>query len=63
MEKKKRGRPMSSADVKVTPEFRDNPDLEKLGRALIAVGISLAQKKMAEENSGKGGGQGGGMTR
>lgn len=58
MEKKKRGRPMSSADVKVTPEFRDNPDLEKLGRALIAVAISIAQKKAAEENAAKEGSQG-----
>lgn len=36
---------MASHDVKITPEFRDNPDLEKLGRALIAVAISIAQKK------------------
>ena len=53
---------MSSADVKVTPEFRDNPDLEKLGRALIAVAISIAQKKAAEENAAKEGSQGDDMT-
>ena len=46
---KKRGRPMASRDVRVTPEFRDNPDIEKLGRALIAVALSIAQKKEAEE--------------
>lgn len=62
MEKKKRGRPMFSDDVKVTPEFRDNPDIEKLGRALIAVAISIAQKKMAEENAAKEGSQGDDMT-
>ena len=62
MEKRKRGRPMASHDVKVTPEFRDNPDLEKLGRALIAVAISIAQKKMAEENAAKEGSQGDDMT-
>lgn len=62
MEKKKRGRPMFSDDVKVTPEFRDNPDIEKLGRALIAVAISIAQKKMAEENTAKEGSQGDDMT-
>ena len=62
MEKKKRGRPMFSDDVKVTPEFRDNPDIEKLGRALIAVAISIAQKKMAEENAAKEGSQGDNMT-
>ncbi len=48
-EKKKRGRPMASRNVKVTPEFRENPDIELLGRALIAVAISIAQKKEAEE--------------
>ena len=62
MEKKKRGRPMFSDDVKVTPEFRDNPDIEKLGRALIAVAISIAQKKEAEEKAAKEGSQGDGMT-
>ena len=45
MEKRKRGRPMASHDVKVTPEFRENPDVEKLARALIAVAMSIAQKK------------------
>lgn len=45
MRNNRRGRPMASHDVKITPEFRDNPDLEKLGRALIAVAISIAQKK------------------
>lgn len=49
MDKKKRGRPMASRDVRVTPEFRENPDIEKLGRALIAVAISIARKKAAEE--------------
>ncbi len=62
MEKKKRGRPMFSDDVKVTPEFRDNPDIEKLGRALIAVAISIAQKKEAEEKARKEGSQGDDMT-
>ena len=41
--KKSRGCPMSSKDVRVTPEFRENPDIEKLARALIAVAISIAQ--------------------
>ncbi|NBK80106.1 hypothetical protein D5272_16390 [bacterium D16-76] len=61
MEKRKRGRPMASNDVKVTPEFRENPNLEKLARALIAVAMGIAQKKAAEEtaaqeslNEGKG---------
>lgn len=62
MLEKKRGRPMASHDVKITPEFRDNPDLEKLGRALIAVAISIAQKKEAEEKAAKEGSQGDSMT-
>ncbi len=48
---KKRGRPLASRDVRVTPEFRDNPDIEKLARALIAVAASIAQKKEAEEKA------------
>ena len=50
MEKRKRGRPMASHDVKVTPEFRENPDVEKLARALIAVAMSIAQKKEAHRH-------------
>lgn len=53
MEKRKRGRPMASRDVKVTPEFRENPDIEKLGRALIALAIRIAQQKEAEEKAAK----------
>ena len=62
MLEKKRGRPMTSNNVKVTPEFRDNPDIEKLGRALIAVAISIAQTKEAEEKAAKEGSQGDSMT-
>lgn len=51
MDKKKRGRPMASRDVRVTPEFRENPDIEKLGRALIAAAISIAEKRKAEETA------------
>lgn len=49
MDKKKRGRPTTSRDVEVTPEFRKDPDIEKLGQALIAVAISIARQKEAEE--------------
>ena len=62
MKHDKRGRPMTSNNVKVTPEFRDKPDIEKLGRALIAVAISIAQKKEAEEKAAKEGSQGDSMT-
>ena len=49
MTNKKRGRPMTSHKVRVIPEFRENPDIEKLARALIGIAISLADKKQAEE--------------
>lgn len=49
LNQKKQGRPMASRNVRVTPEFRQDPDIEQLGRALIAVAISIAQKKEAEE--------------
>ena len=53
MDKKKRGRPAASSDVVVAPEFRDNPDIEKLGRALIAVAMHIAEQKQAEEKAQK----------
>lgn len=62
MDKQKSGRPVASHDVKVTPEFRDNPDIEKLGRALIAVAISIARKKEAEEEAAEERSQGDDMT-
>ncbi len=51
LSKKQRGRPQTSHDVRVTPEFRDNPDLDKLGRALIAVAMRIAEQKQAEEDA------------
>ncbi len=53
MNKKKRGRPMASHYVNVTPEFRDNPDIEKMGRALIAVALQIAKQKQAEKDAKK----------
>lgn len=44
-EKRKRGRPMSSHDVSVTPEFREMPDIEKLGRVLISIAINNAKNE------------------
>lgn len=40
---------MTSHKVRVIPEFRENPDIEKLARALIGIAIGLADKKQAEE--------------
>ena len=50
MDNKKMGRPIASRNVRVTPEFRENPDIEKLAHALIAIAKSIAEKKMAEEH-------------
>lgn len=53
LSQKQRGRPQTSHDVRVTPEFRDNPDLDKLGRVLIAVAMRIAEQKQAEEDAKK----------
>lgn len=53
LDKKRRGRPITSRDAKVIPEFREDPDIEKLGRALIAVAMRIAEQKQAEENAKK----------
>ena len=36
---------MSSHNVSVTPEFREEPDIEKLGRVLIAIALDNAKRK------------------
>ena len=48
-DQQKRGRAIGSNNVRVTPEPRDNPEIEKLGRALIAIAMRIAEKKKAEE--------------
>ncbi len=48
MSKRRRGRPKESTFVRVTPEFRSEPDMEKLGQALIAVAKLIAEKKRLE---------------
>ena len=53
LNQKKQGRPMASRDVRVTPEFREEPDIEKLGRALVAVAMRIAEQKQAEEDAKK----------
>ena len=45
MSKKERGRPMCSHHVRIVPEYRDTPDMEKLGQALISVAVNIAEKK------------------
>lgn len=51
IEKRKRGRPMSSHNVSVTPEFREQPDIEKLGRVLIAIALDNAKRKDEPEET------------
>lgn len=51
MSKKERGRPMCSHQVHAIPEYRETPDMEKLGKALIAIAASIAEKKKAETAS------------
>ncbi len=36
-------------NLRIAPECRDDPDIEKLGRVLIAVARRVAAKKKAEE--------------
>jgi len=43
--KKKLGRPGNSRCVSVTPELRKQPDIDKLGRTLIAVALKLLEEK------------------
>lgn len=49
MSKKERGRPMRSDQVRIIPVYRDTPDMEKLGQALISVAVNIAEKKKAEQ--------------
>lgn len=49
--KRKRGRPMTSHNVSVTPEFREMPDIEKLGRVLLSVAISRAKTKDSNDDT------------
>ena len=53
-EKRKRGRPRGSHPVKVTPEFRENPDIKKMGLVFIAAAKQLLEQKKLEEGETKG---------
>lgn len=50
-DKEKQERPVDLHNVRVTPEFRDEPDIDKLARALIAVALQIAQEKEAKEQA------------
>ena len=52
-------RAAASRNVRIKPEFREEPDIEKLARAFISIAKGLAEKKATEEhtptdNGGKG---------
>ena len=46
---KKPGRPIDSRNIRVVPKFREEPDIEKLGRALISLATVLAEKEKADQ--------------
>ena len=52
MEKRKRGRPRGSHPVKVTPEFRESPDIKKMGLVFIAAAKQLLEQKKLEKTKG-----------
>ena len=43
------GRPKESDSFKVTSEFRDKPDIEALGRALIALAKQITETQNQKE--------------
>jgi len=45
----RRGRTAASRNMKITPEFKKKPDIEKLARALLAIANKMAE----QERSGK----------
>jgi len=49
MEKRKRGRPRGSHPVKVTPEFRENPDIKKMGLVFMAAAKQMLEQKKSEK--------------
>ncbi len=44
MMEQKHGRPAASRNVRVTPEFRERPDIAKLARGLLAIARKLSEK-------------------
>jgi len=45
MKRKARGRPRQTDALHATPVFREKPDIEKLGRAVIALAEELAKQE------------------
>jgi hypothetical protein len=44
-----RGRPAASRNVRVTPEFREKPDIEQLARVLLNIADKLKEKPADEK--------------
>ncbi len=51
--KQSSGRPKESDSFKVRSEFREKPDIEILGRALIAIAKQIAEKQQEKANGSK----------
>ena len=47
--KRVKGRPLNCEPVRVTPLFREKPDIAKIGRAVIAMAGELAKAKKEQE--------------
>jgi len=48
-QKSNRGRKAESSNVYLRPVFREEPDIEKLGRALIAMAVHAVNVEMEEK--------------
>ena len=46
------GRIAASRNVRIAPEFREKPDVEKLARALLAVANKTAEKEKPANREG-----------
>ena len=50
MDKQNTNHPSALHNVRVEPEVRDNPDVEKLGRTLIAIANGLPKEDKLHDN-------------
>jgi hypothetical protein len=49
----KRGRPAAFGNIRVTPEFHEKPDVEKLARVLIAIAKKKAEQEQVVGSEGE----------
>ena len=50
----RQGRTAASRNVRVTPEFKAKPDIEKLARALLAIANKMAEQERKAGGKGDG---------